>query len=82
MAIVCTGNGQDEAITNIVTSIAARTMYNLLLEHNATGEAIKEALMMWFSTINKMAAIDFSEYDSDTERVSFQDKIEGEEISS
>ena len=37
---------------------------------------------MWFSTINKMAAIDFSEYDSDTERVSFQDKIEGEEISS
>ena len=36
----------------------------------------------WFSTIYKTAAIEYSEYDLDSGKVSFQDKIDGEEISS
>ena len=80
MAIVCTGDRRGEELTNITTSTAAWAIYNLLLEYNATGKSIEAAMTAWFSTIHKTAAINYSEYDLDTGEVSFQDKIDGEEI--
>ena len=82
MAIMCTGNGQDEALTNTATSTAAWSMYNLMLEHNATGESIEAAMTAWFSFSHKMAAVKYSEYDRETGRVSLLDKMDGKEIGS
>ena len=69
MAIVCTGKGRDEALTNIVLLTAAWSMYNLLLEHNATGESIEEAFAAWFSCTHTTAAVEYSEYDQETGNV-------------
>ena len=59
MAIICTWNGWDEELTNITTSTVAWAMYNLLLEHNATGKSIKAATTAWFLTIHKTASITY-----------------------
>ena len=82
MTIVCTGNRRDEELTHIAMSYASWAMYNLLLEHNTNGELIEAAMTRWFSTIHKTTAIEYSEYDSYTGKVSVQDKIDGKEIGS
>ena len=82
LAIVCTGNKRNEELIHIATSTAAWEMYNLLLEHNTAGESIEAAMPAWFSMIHKMAAIEYLEYESNTGKVSFQDKIDGKEIGS
>ena len=78
MTIVCTGKGRDDALTHIALSTAAWTMYNLMFEHNTTGESIKAALMAWFSCIHKTAVIDFSEFNQETGKVSLLGNVEGE----
>ena len=57
-------------------------MYNLLLEHDATGESIEAVLLAWFSFAHKRAAVKYSEYDKETGKVSLLDKMDGEEIGS
>ena len=51
-------------------------MYNLLLENNTIGKLIKAAMTEWFLTIHKTAAIDYSEYNQETWKVLFQDKMD------
>ena len=82
MAIVCTGNGRDKELINIVTHIVAWTMYNFLLEHNVTGNSIKAAMTAWFPKIHKTVAIYYSEYEQDSGKVLFQDTIDSKEIGS
>ena len=57
-------------------------MYNLLLEHNATGESIEAALTVWFSFAHKKAAVKYSEYDQETGNVALLNNLDGEEIGS
>ena len=70
MAIVCTGNGRDKALTNTVTPTAAWSISNLLLEQDATGESIEAALLAWFSFAHKRVTVEYPEYDQETGKVS------------
>ena len=82
MANMCTGDGRDEELTNIAMTNVAWTMYKLLLELKAICEPNEAAVLAWFSMHYNMAAIDCSEYDQETGKVSFQDKIYSKEIGS
>ena len=57
-------------------------MYNLLLEHNATGESTKAALTAWFSFVHNKAAVKYSEYNQQTGKVSLLDNLDSEDIGS
>ena len=63
MAIVYNGTGWDEELTDIVTSNTTWKLYNLLLEHNATGKSTETSMTAWFLAIHKKVAIKYSEYD-------------------
>ena len=79
MAIVCRGDGRDEAMANIAGSPAAWAMFTLLLEHNATEESVQAFLGVCFSSMHATAATEYGEYDRHTGKVALVDNFEGEE---
>ena len=81
MAIMCTGDRQDEKLANIALTTAMWAMYNLVIDYNTTTMLIEAALTACFSMMHKTAAINYLEYDQQTGKVSFQDNFEDDNIS-
>ena len=79
MAVVSTGDGRDEALMNISTSPAAWAMYKLLLKHGATTESTETALSAWFTSTHKKAAVEYSEYEPGSGRISLLEDLEEDE---
>ena len=79
MAIVCRGDGRDEAMANVAGAPAVWAMFHLLLKENATEESTQAFLGMCFSATYVIAATQFGEYDQHTGKVSIVDDFEGEE---
>ena len=79
MAIVCRGDGRDEAMANVTGAPAAWAMFHLLLGHDATEESTQSFLDVCFSATHVTAATHFGEYDQHTGKVSIVDDFEGEE---
>ena len=79
MAIVCRGDGRDEALTNIAGAPAAWAMFTLLMQRNATEESVHAFLGTCFSSTHATAAEEYGEYDMRTGKVSLVDEYEGEE---
>ena len=79
IAIVCRGDGRDEAMANVAGAPAAWAMFTLLLEHDATEESTQSFIDVCFSATHAAAAAEYGQYDQHTGKVSIVDDFEGEE---
>ena len=75
MVIMWTRDGRAKECVNIATTTATWAMYNLLMVHNVTGESAEAAMTAWFLIIHKAVDINYSEYDQEIGKVSFQDNF-------